>query len=73
MMISESGRDLQQLDTRQVLLDNLLDEHVEDHLYACSVCGGGEVVVHRPVQNTVTHQEHGSDVVGCSIHVIICS
>lgn len=37
---------------------------MEDELNALSVCGGGEVVVHGPAWTAVTHQEHGSDVVG---------
>lgn len=64
---------LQQRNDCQVLLDDLIYDHVKHHLYVGAVYGCGEVVVHRLVRIAVACREHGGDVMGCGVHISICS
>lgn len=63
----------QERHSSQVLPDNLLNDHLEDHLYVVGVCGSGEVVIHGLIGPSVTRRKHGSDVVGCSVHIAVRS
>lgn len=66
-----TGQRLQQRHGLQVLLDDGVHDHLEDHLDVGGVGGRGEVVVHQFVRGGIEGDEGGGDEAGGGVHVAV--